>query len=472
VPKTSRNRDIAHWDAEDVDAWESGGKTVAKRNLIWSIFAEHVGFSVWSIWSVMVLFMPQDVYGIDPAGKFYLVAIPTLVGAFMRIPYTIAPARFGGRNWTIVSALLLLIPLVLTLWVMAQPGASYTTFMIIAAFAGFGGGNFASSMTNINAFYPQRLKGWALGLNAGGGNIGVPVIQLIGLLVIATIGNTAPYLVCAIYLVLVGLAAVGAAVYMDNLGNQRSNLGAMVEAMRYKHSWVMSFLYIGTFGSFIGFSFAFGQVLQINYLAGGDTPAQASLHAAQIAFLGPLLGSISRPFGGKLADKIGGGKITLYVFIAMIFAAGILVTAGVLDDAASGAPSGAQMGAYVAGFILLFILSGLGNGSTYKMIPSIFEAKAQNHDEWSKDEKAAWSRSMSGALIGFAGAVGALGGVFINIVLRMSYVSDAKSATNAFWVFLGFYVVCAFVTWFVFLRMGAAHETAKDEVLPEQAVTA
>lgn len=473
---TSRNRDIDHWDAEDVDAWEGvdgnvPGKDIAKRNLIWSIFAEHVGFSVWSIWSVMVLFMPQDVYGIDPAGKFYLVAVPTLVGAFMRIPYTIAPARFGGRNWTIASALLLLIPLVLTLWVMAQPGASYTTFMIIAAFAGFGGGNFASSMTNINAFYPQRLKGWALGLNAGGGNIGVPVIQLIGLLVIATIGNTAPYLVCAIYLVLVGLAALGAAVFMDNLGNQRSNLGAMVEAMRYKHSWVMSFLYIGTFGSFIGFSFAFGQVLQINFLAGGDTPAQASLHAAQIAFLGPLLGSISRPFGGKLADRIGGGKITLYVFIAMIFAAGILVTAGVLDDSAAGAPTGAQMVAYVAGFILLFILSGLGNGSTYKMIPSIFEAKAQNHDEWSKDEKAAWSRSMSGALIGFAGAVGALGGVFINIVLRMSYVSDAKSATNAFWVFLGFYVVCAVVTWFVFLRIASARDSAQDRI-PEATATA
>ena len=246
----------------------------------------------------------------------------------------------------------------------------------------------------------------------------------------------------------------------------------MAEALRFRESWVMSFLYIGTFGSFIGFSFAFGQVLQINYLASGDTAAQASLHAAQIAFLGPLLGSISRPFGGKLADKIGGGKITLYVFVAMIFAAGILVAAGVLDDSAAGAPTGTQMGAYVAGFILLFILSGLGNGSTYKMIPSIFEAKAQNHDEWSKDEKAAWSRSMSGALIGFAGAVGALGGVFINIVLRMSYVSDAKSATNAFWVFLGFYVVCAIVTWFVFLRMGAARQAARDDLLPEQAVTA
>jgi len=454
----TRDRNIEHWDAEDVAAWEAGGNQIAKRNLIWSIVAEHVGFSIWSIWSVMVLFMPQAVYHIDAAGKFYLVAMPTLVGAFMRIPYTIAPARFGGRNWTIVSALLLLIPTVLTLWVMKHPDTSYTTFMVVAAFAGFGGGNFASSMTNINAFYPQRLKGWALGLNAGGGNIGVPVIQLIGLFVISAISNTAPEIVCAIYLVAIALAALGAAFYMDNLRNQRSNLGAMVKALRYKHSWVMSFLYIGTFGSFIGFSFAFGQVMQINYLAGGDTAAQASLHAAQIAFIGPLLGSVARPFGGKLADRIGGGKVTLYVFVAMIFAAGILVGAGMLDDAAPGAPTGGQLAAYVIGFILLFILSGIGNGSTYKMIPSIFEAKAQGKEGWSREEKASWSRSMSGALIGFAGAVGALGGVFINIVLRASYVGDAKSATNAFWVFLGFYVVCAVTTWFVFLRMqGRAH---------------
>ncbi|OBI80625.1 NarK/NasA family nitrate transporter [Mycobacterium sp. E740] len=463
VKIANRSRTIENWDAEDVEAWQAGGKAIARRNLIWSIFAEHVGFSVWSIWSVMVLFMPQDVYGIDAAGKFYLVAMPTLVGAFMRIPYTVAPAKFGGRNWTIVSVLLLLIPTVLTLWAMKNPGTSYTTFMVVAAVAGFGGGNFASSMTNINAFYPQRLKGLALGLNAGGGNIGVPVIQLVGLLVIAAVSNTAPEIVCAIYLVLIALAALAAALFMDNLGNQRSNISAMAEALRFKHSWVMSFLYIGTFGSFIGFSFAFGQVLQINFLAGGDTAAQASLHAAQIAFIGPLLGSLARPLGGKLSDRIGGGKVTLYTFVAMIFAAGILVSAGVLDDGTAGAATGGQMAAYVTGFILLFILSGLGNGSTYKMIPSIFEAKAQGRDDWSREDKAAWSRSMSGALIGFAGAIGALGGVFINVVLRASYVSDAKSATSAFWVFLGFYVICAIVTWFVFLRVQTPRAAAGEQ---------
>jgi MFS transporter, NNP family, nitrate/nitrite transporter len=448
---TSRttHRDIEHWDAEDVVAWEGGNAKIARRNLIWSIFAEHVGFSVWSVWSVMVLFMPQNVYGIDAAGKFYLVAMPTLVGAFMRIPYTMAPAKFGGRNWTIASALLLLIPTVLALWAMTTPGTSYTTFMVVAAFAGLGGGNFASSMANVNAFYPQRLKGWALGLNAGGGNLGVPVIQLVGLLVIATVGNTAPELVCAVYLVLIALAALGAALFMNNLRNQTSNLGALVEALRYKHSWVMSLLYVGTFGSFIGFSFAFAQVLQINFLADGDNAAQAALHAAQISFLGPLLGSIARPFGGRLADRIGGGRVTLYTFVAMIFGAGILVF------------SSGQMIGYVVGFVVLFVLSGIGNGSTYKMIPSIFEAKAADQVGMTDLERADWSRRMSGALIGFAGAVGALGGVFINVALRLSYAGAAKSATNAFWVFLTFYVVCALVTWFVFLRTSAVR-SAED----------
>jgi NNP family nitrate/nitrite transporter-like MFS transporter len=460
MPALTRNHTIDDWDAEDVDAWNNGGAKIARRNLIWSIFAEHVGFSVWSIWSVMVLFMPQNVYHIDAAGKFFLVAMPTLVGAVLRLPYTFATATFGGRNWTVFSAFVLAVPTVLTLYYMAHPGTSYTTFMIVAAFAGFGGGNFASSMTNINAFYPQRLKGWALGLNAGGGNIGVAMIQIVGLLVIAIAGNRSPHWVCAVYLVLLAIAGIGAALFMDNLTNQRTNGRSMIDVMAYRDSWLIALLYIGTFGSFIGFSFAFGQVLQINFLAGlshggAVTPAMtaaASLHAAQIAFIGPLLGSISRPPGGWLSDRIGGGKVTLYTFAAMIAAAGLLVVAGRLDDATPGAPSGAIMTSYAIGFILLFILSGIGNGSVYKMIPSIFDAKAQSMDNLGRAEKADWSRRTSGALIGIAGAIGALGGVGINVVLRASYSSAAKSATMAFWVFLGFYVLCAVITWFAYVR--------------------
>jgi MFS transporter, NNP family, nitrate/nitrite transporter len=431
----NRDRKIEHWDAEDVEAWEAGGDKIAKRNLIWSIFAEHVGFSVWSIWSVMVLFMPQNVYHIDPAGKFYLVAVPTLVGAAMRIPYTIAPARFGGRNWTVVSALLLLIPTALTWYVMKQPGTTYTTFMVVAAFAGFGGGNFASSMTNINAFYPQRLKGWALGLNAGGGNIGVPVIQLVGLLVIAAVSSARPEIVCAIYLVLIALAALGAALFMDNLGNQRSNLGAMAEALRYKHSWVMSFLYIGTFGSFIGFSAVFPKLIK-------DTFPEFSTFAVagaalSLSFLGPLVGSLSRPVGGRLADRIGGARITVTAFAAMA-----TITVAVIATLPLG-----NFWLFLFLFMLLFAASGIGNGSTYKMIPTVFSLRSvENADAVGPERKAS-------AALGLVSAIGAYGGFLIPQVLGLSATATGGYAP-AFAGFVAAYLALLGLAWFCYLRPG------------------
>ncbi|WP_040811781.1 MFS transporter [Nocardia concava] len=457
----TRKRDIEHWDAEDVEAWDAGGKDIARRNLIWSVFAEHVGFSVWSIWSVMVLFMPTAVFHIDPAGKFFLGAVPTLVGGLARIPYTVLTAKFGGRNWTIVSALLLLIPTLLALYFVNQPGTSYTTFLVVAAFAGLGGGNFSSSMSNINVFYPQRLKGWALGINAGGGNIGVPVVQLIGLAVIATLGNAYgnATVVCAIYLVLIAAAAIGAALYMDNVKNQKADLSYMIKALKVPQSWAIAFLYIGTFGSFIGYSFAFGQVLQISFKAGGASVAAATLHAAQIAFIGPLLGSLARPYGGKWADRLGGSKVTLYTFVAMTAAAVLVAVASTMGDHA-GYPKGGVMIAMIAGFTLLFVISGIGNGAVTKIIPSVFEAKSRSL-EGDSAFRAAWARNTSGALIGFVGAIGALGGVGINLVLRSSYAST-KSATTAFWVFMAFYVVCGLVCWAVFMRRPSLKAPATD----------
>ncbi|MFB7722820.1 nitrate/nitrite transporter [Nocardia sp. NPDC056100] len=447
----TRNRDIEHWDAEDVQAWESGGKAIARRNLIWSVFAEHIGFSVWSIWSVMVLFMPTNVFHIDTAGKFFLGAVPTLVGGVMRIPYTVATARFGGRNWTIFSALALLVPVLLTLYFINKPGTSYTTFLVIAAFAGLGGGNFSSSMSNINVFYPQRLKGWALGMNAGGGNIGVPVIQLIGLAVIATLGNAYgnASVVCLVYLALIVVAALGAAINMDNVKNQKADLSYMLKALRVPQSWAIAFLYIGTFGSFIGYSFAFGQVLQISFKAGGATAAAAALHAAQIAFIGPLLGSLARPYGGKWADRIGGSRVTLYTFGAMTTAAAVVAVSSTLGDG-TGSPKGGVLVALIIGFTALFIISGFGNGAVTKIIPSVFEAKSRGI-EGDSATRAAWAQNTSGALIGFVGAIGALGGVGINLVLRSSYASTS-SATTAFWVFMAFYVICGLVCWTVFMR--------------------
>ncbi len=308
-----------------------------------------------ALWSVLVLFMGPG-YGLTPADKFLLTSMVTLVGAVVRVPYTFAVAVFGGRNWTIVSAGLLLVPTVAAFAVM-KPGTSFDTFLWIGLLAGIGGGNFASSMTNINAFFPLRKKGWALGLNAGGGNIGVPVIQLVALAIIGAGGG--PRVLLGIYIPLILVAAVLAALFMDNLTSVKNDTGAARDAARDWHTWIMAFLYIGTFGSFIGYAFAFGQVLQVQF---GRTPLQA----AYLTFVGPLLGSLIRPVGGWLADRYGGARITLWNFVAMAAATAILVVASMEKS----------LPLFVTVFVVLFVLSGLGNGSTYKMIPGIFQTKA------------------------------------------------------------------------------------------------
>jgi NNP family nitrate/nitrite transporter-like MFS transporter len=436
-PLTSRGRWIDDWRPEDRLFWEDTGARVARRNLVFSIFSEHVGFSVWTLWSVLVLFMgPQ--YGVDPAGKFLLTALPALVGSVLRLPYTFAVATFGGRNWTVVSATLLLVPTILAAAIL-EPGVSYTTLLLVAAVAGVGGGNFASSMANINAFYPSRMKGWALGINAGGGNLGVAAVQLVGLLVLATAGKGHPRLVVAVYIPLVVLAALGAALFMDNLASARNDKRAMRDVSRDPHTWIMSLLYIGTFGSFIGFGFAFGQVLQVQFKADFATP----IDAAYLTFLGPLLGSLVRPVGGVLADRLGGAAVTFWNFVAMAAGAVVVLVASRQES----------LGLFVAGFILLFVFSGIGNGSTYKMIPAIFGAKSRLGVEAGADEETSEreARRLAGALIGIAGAVGAFGGVLVNLAFRQSFLTY-KTGDGAYLAFIAFYALCFVVTWAVYLR--------------------
>jgi MFS transporter, NNP family, nitrate/nitrite transporter len=443
---------IDGWDAEDVKAWEAGNKVIAKRNLVYSILSEHVGFCVWSLWSVFVLFLGPE-YGLSPADKFLLTSIPTAVGAAMRLPYTLAVAKFGGRNWTIVSALMLLIPttfVALTL----KPGMTFTTMLIGAALAGVGGGNFSSSMANIDSFYPQRLKGWALGLNAGGGNIGVASTQLVGLAVLAFIGKDHPRFILALYIPLIVVSVIGAATQMDNLSHVRNEKGALRDIARHRHTWAIAVLYIGTFGTFIGFGFAFGQVLQVQFSSTFDTPVKA----AYITFLGPLLGSLMRPAGGKLADTHGGARVTLITFLAMIAGTAVIIAASVTE----------QLALFIVGFIVLFVLTGIGNGSVYKMIPTIFRSEAQGHvasgRSGSEADRTAQRRSR--ALIGLTGAIGSFGGVLVNMALRQSFLSRG-SATAAYVAILLYYVACVVLVSAVYLR---APQTAGSGVSDPKAI--
>ncbi len=288
---------ISEWDPENEKFWEAKGKTIARRNLIWSILAEHIGFSVWLIWSIVAAKLPQAGFHYTTEQLFQLVAVPGLIGSLMRFPYTFAVPRFGGRNWTVVSAALLFIPTTALAYFVTQPDTPYWQMLIAAATAGLGGGNFASSMANISFFYPDRIKGWALGLNAAGGNIGVSTVQLLTPILIgfawislgfgASQGTSGVFLQNAglMWLPLIALALFGAYRFMNNLTTAKSTFRDQVLITRRKHTWVMSWLYVGTFGSFIGYSAAFPLLIKTQFPG----------YPIGLAFLGPFVGSVRAP---------------------------------------------------------------------------------------------------------------------------------------------------------------------------------
>ena len=438
---------IEDWNPEDPVFWDGTGKRIARRNLIWSIVAENLGFSIWLIWSVVATRLPKVGFHYTTEQLFSLVALPGLVGALMRFPYTFAVPRFGGRNWTIVSALLLFIPTTSLALLVTHPSTPFPLMALAAATAGLGGGNFASSMANISFFYPDRAKGFALGLNAAGGNIGVSTVQLLipivlGLPIFSLYlgrpqGAAHIYLQNAglFWMPLVAIAAIGAARYMNNLTSARSTFKDQLVVTRRKHTWVMSWLYIGTFGSFIGYSAAFPLLIK----------TQFPLVSMNLAFLGALVGSIARPIGGKLADRIGGARLTLWNFVAMGAA-----TLGVIHFLHQH-----SFGGFLAMFLLLFVTTGVGNGATFRMIPVIFRREnlraAQGRGPEAERRALEVARRESAAVLGFTSAIGACGGYLIPRSFGAS-IHATGSAELALYGFLVFYVSCVALTWWFYAR--------------------
>jgi MFS transporter, NNP family, nitrate/nitrite transporter len=447
VPVTERNPTwIAEWNPEDEKFWNASGKFIARRNLIWSIVAEHVGFSIWLIWSIVATKLPQAGFHYSTDQLFQLVALPGLIGSLMRFPYTFAVTTFGGRNWTIFSASVLFLPTLALAYFVTQPDTPFWLMLVVAATAGLGGGNFASSMANISFFYPDRMKGWALGLNAAGGNIGVSSVQLltpilmgVGLfsLYLGTPGPGGIYLQNAglMWLLPLVVAVGGAVFFMNNLTGARSTFQDQLAIVGRKHTWIMAYIYIGTFGSFIGYSAAFPLLLKTQF------PAVT----VGIAFLGPLVGSVSRPLGGLLADKVGGAIVTFWNFLAMAAATiGVLYFVGVKDFAG-----------FLAMFLVLFVTTGIGNGSTYRMIPSIFrEQKLHGAAGMGAAGRLAALKAASiesAAALGFIGAIGACGGYLIPRGFGAS-IASTGGPRLALEIFLAFYVTCLALTWWFYLR--------------------
>jgi MFS transporter, NNP family, nitrate/nitrite transporter len=455
------NHVLTHWNAEDAAFWEDEGRAIASRNLWISIPALMLAFAVWMVWSAVVVNLPNVGFKLTTRELFWLAALPALCGATLRLFYAFMVPIVGGRRWTAISTASLLLPAVGMGYAVRDPSTSYTTLVFLALSCGLGGGNFASSMANVNYFFPKAQKGTALGLNAGLGNLGVSLAQfvvpaVISLGIFGALGGEPQtwtrgtevrqiWLQNAgfIWVPLIVACALAAWFGMHDLASAKMPFSGQAAIFRSKHSWIMCWLYLGTFGSFIGYSAGFPLLMQSEF---------PWANALSYAWLGPLIGALFRPLGGWFADKLGGARVTLWSFVAM--AAGVL---GVLAFLPAGGRDGGFYG-FLAMFTLLFAASGIGNGSTFRMIPVIFmnqRARAAAGRGPAAEEQVARDANMeSAAALGFASAIGAYGGFYIPMSYGVS-ISASGAPHAALAMFLVFYLVCIATTWWYYARRGA-----------------
>lgn len=448
---------LRDWRPEDPVFWNAVGQRIATRNLWISIPALLLAFSVWMVWSAVTVRLNSVGFSFSTEQLFMLAALPSVSGATLRIFYSFMVPIFGGRRWTALSTASLLIPCIWMSVAVQNPETPYSVFVIIALLCGFGGGNFSSSMSNISFFFPKARQGTALGLNAGLGNLGVSVMQF--LVPLAVVGGlfgsfggepqvlsdgTRLWLQNAglIWVPFISVVAIAAWFGMHDIADARASVRDQAVIFKRKHNWLMCWLYIGTFGSFIGFSAGFAMLSKTQF---------PDINPLQFAFLGPLVGALSRTLGGMLADKFGGARITLWNYALM--AAFVFVVIAFLP----GESGEGNFWGFLTAFILLFFFAGIGNGSTFCMIPAIFrgEWNARLQRGQVTEEQATRNANIeSAAVIGFSAAIGAFGGFFIPKAFGTS-LAMTGSAEAALYVFIAYYLSCIAVTWWWYARRGA-----------------
>jgi MFS transporter, NNP family, nitrate/nitrite transporter len=461
---------IKNWNVDDEKFWTSTGRAVANRNLWISIPALLLAFVVWMLWSVVVAKLPTVGFKFPTDQLFWLAAMPGLSGATLRIFYSFMPPIFGGRLWTTLSTASLLIPAIGIGFAVQSPHTPYMTFLGLAFLCGLGGGNFASSMANINFFFPKAEKGNALALNAGLGNLGVSVGQFVIPLVITAgvfgafggeplqvAGGAKLWLQNAafIWVPFIVVSTLAAWFGMDDIESMKASFAAQSVIFKRKHNWLMCWLYTGTFGSFIGYSAGFPLLAKTQF------PHVDSL---KFVFLGPLVGALSRSATGWLSDKYGGGRVTFWTFVLMILAVGgVLYFLGIKEQ------EGAFWG-FFAMFMVLFFATGVGNASTFQMIPAIMRTEMPRLEPGlSAPERQKQAEMESAAIIGFTSAIAAYGAFFIPKAYGTS-IAFTGGPQLALWCFMGFYATCVAVTWVFYTRRGGLlREVERGKALPTAA---
>ncbi len=455
VLKEWRPGPIENWKPEDEQFWKEHGSKIANRNLWISIPALLLAFSVWMVWSIVVAKLPSIGFEYTTDQLFWLAALPGISGATLRIFYSFMVPIFGGRLWTTLTTASLLIPAFGIGYSVQNPDTPYFIFLVLALLCGLGGGNFASSMANITYFYPKRRKGHALAMNAGLGNLGVSVMQFLVPIVISTgafvvftgggqitaDGSTlwlqnAGFVWVPFLLVSTALAWFG----MNDIMTARASFADQAVIFSRFHNWVMCWLYTGTFGSFIGYSAGFPLLMKTQF------PAVDTL---SFAFLGPMVGALSRAATGWVSDKYGGGRVTFWTFLGMIIAVG-----GVLYFLSIKQEPGAFWG-FFACFMVLFFLTGVGNASTFQMIPTIMRQEVDRlMPDLDPPTKLKNAERESAAIVAFTSAVAAYGAFFIPKSYGTS-IAMTGGPEAALWGFLIFYATCVGVVWYFYTRRSA-----------------
>ena len=448
----AEERVLVDWRPEDEGFWSQRGEAIARRNLWISIPALLLAFAVWMVWSAVVVNLPRVGFAYSTDQLFWLAALPGLSGATLRIFYSFMVPIFGGRRWTAISTASLLIPALGIGFAVQDPTTPYWVLLLLALLCGFGGGNFASSMANISFFYPKAQKGRALGLNAGLGNLGVSAVQLVVPLVISVgmfgaLGGDPQILPDGsrlwlqnagfVWVPFILAAAIAAWFGMHDIASARASFTEQSVVFQRKHTWVMSLLYTGTFGSFIGYSAGFPLLMKQQY------PEVEPLH---FAFLGPLVGSLARSASGGLADRLGGGRVTFWVFVALALGVVLLLVFLSLGNTSAG------FWGFFLTFMLLFAATGVGNASTFQMIPVIFRIDRER--AYAEREGAPVSPEIihreaereAAAVIGFTSAIAAYGAFFIPKSYGSS-IALTGGPEAALYGFVLFYIACIVVCW-------------------------
>ena len=455
------SRVLSIWSPEDKAFWEREGEAIAKINLWISVPALFLAFAVWQVWSVVAVGLPALGFKYSTNQLFWLAAAPALSGATLRIFYSFIIPLVGGRRWTAISTASLLIPAIGIGYAVQDNTTSYPTMMLLALLCGLGGGNFSSSMANISFFFPKERKGSALGVNAGLGNLGVSVVQFLSPLVVTMgifgiFGGDAQTIVkngqtvqvwtqnaAFIWVPWILLASLAAWFGMNDIADAKASFATQATIFRRKHNWLMCLLYLGTFGSFIGYAAGFPLLIKSQF---------PGVNPLAYAWLGPLVGAVIRPFGGWLADKVGGARVTFWNFVVMA-----LAVVGVVYFLPTG-PSGGSFTGFFLMFLVLFLTTGIGNGSTFRMIPVIFLNEAMRGVD-PADVQAVARANKEGntegaATLGFTAAIAAYGGFFIPKSYGSS-ISITGGPEAALYVFIVFYLLCIAVTWWFYSRKNA-----------------